>query len=199
MIRGFGYAATAALLAGIASPASAFFHHHNKCGGCESACASPCEIKGEACASPCESKCEEKCEVKCKQARADIERLHAVKGKCDDQICVKYAVEIAETTGEQFDLVLQIKDRCDKVVWEKVVALDCPRKANCHEEKYKAAVGDVIAQCTFDERLKIEGNVVYRGSRTSIDRERERVHRSDRGILASAADVAYQPVRWVTE
>ena len=220
MIRGIVSASIMAMLATLVSPALA------DCGKChekKAACGSPCEAKASPCeakvkpckvkASPCEAKCKTKatacggCETKCKapKAHADIERLKVVKAECSDQLCVSYEADIERQCGD-YDLIIQVKDKCHRILYERVVALDAPYRSSDQgtENHYRGTFSDTLAQGADSAGgLYVEGNVVSRGTRTSIDREREIVRHSDKDhgyatVLYRTADVAYMPVGYIS-
>lgn len=210
------------MLAWVAAPALA--------GDC-----SPCKAKKTACGSPCaertvspcaEKKCESKCEAKnpcaakcktkvgkcgecktvCKTPKvdADIEKLKVVKAECSRDLCVTYQVDIENMCGP-YDLIIQVKDDCNRIVYERVVALEAPFRTgdNGTENHYRGTFADQLAEGLAETgKLRAEGNVVARGTRTSIDREREWVRTSDddHGYATAfyrTADIAYRPMAMI--
>ena len=171
MIRGTMIASVIGLMAAIASSASA------DCGKCEK------KIKCDK----CEVKCPKPC---CKKEHADIEKLTAVKGDCSGTMCVKYQVEISHfcpDSTKQYDLVLQVKDRCKKVVWERTIELGAPCSESCHKRLYAGNFSDELA-CA--EGWRIEGNVVERGTSCSLDKDNDHLIARDHGALNSV----YKPI-----
>ncbi|HXK85316.1 MAG TPA: hypothetical protein PLS82_04700 [Phycisphaerae bacterium] len=143
------------------------------------------------------------CAVKCCKTKADIERLHASNPKCTTDLCVRYKVEVDCPTKE-YDLIVQIKCE-DQIIYERVVALEngqCDKGGR--QLEFYGEFTDCLPQMITSRRgIRVEGNVVARGTTISLDRERERLHRSSTGHglatpLYAAGDVMYTPVRWMT-
>lgn len=145
----------------------------------------------------------DKCEVKCCTAKANIEKLRVSNPKCTHDLCVTYKVEV-DCPTEEYDLVVQIKCE-DQIMFERVVALEngVPDKGGRQLEYYGTFSDCLPTLITSRRGIRVEGNVVPRGSMVSLDRERERLHRSTSGHglatpLYAAGEVMYTPVRWVT-
>jgi hypothetical protein len=219
-MRGLVYTSVVAVMVAFLPNAMA---GSGKCG--ESPCGSPCAAKASPCAAtaspcspckvaknPCEPKCKTvsgpcgECQTKCKMPKvdADIERLKAVVPECSQQLCVEYQVDIENMCGP-YDLIIQVKN-CDRIVYEKVVELENPYRVGDQgtENHYRGSFTDTLPEVfRHNSKFIVEGNVVPRGTRQSVDRERElvRKHDKDHGYataLYAAGDVLFTPVGWVT-
>jgi hypothetical protein len=101
-----------------------------------------------------------------------------------------------------YDLIIQVKDDCDRIVYERIVALESPyhTEDDGSEQHFRGSYADQMAETVaLNGKLKAEGNVVARGTRASVDRERERVRTSDSDhgyatAFYQTADVLYRPV-----
>ena len=164
MVRATMFASVFAVMA-LAAPSWA----DDDCGGCKEkvSCEKPCK--------PC----------KVPKVDADIEKLKVTRGKCSNDICIEYQADIDHPGCTQYDLVIQLKDKCGKVVWETVVQLDEAYKVDhkhCQHFHYKGTFAGKLPESCCEQlgKLKAEGNIVARGTNCSSDRERERVHSSSK-------------------
>lgn len=157
---------------------------------------SPC---GPAQACP-PTACVTECAPKCKGADVDIEDLEAFNPECTTDLCVEYEIEIEDVCpGDAFDLLLQITCN-DMLIYERLVPLDQGVKDHGNEYIHKASFTDQLAQVynTGNEKLKVTGNVFYRGGAISgrpvgkmdasgsLDKKTRTVRDDDRGGWAMA-------------
>src|SRR5690606_8988116 len=138
------------------------------------ACGDPCAQKisgtpcGDPCAKPVKNPCEPKCKTKsgpcgecvteCKMPKvdADIERLKVVNPKCTRDLCVEWQVDIENMCGP-YDLIIQIKDDCDAIVYERVIALDSPYRTRRQGTKnyYRGSYTDQLPEgLAYSGKLK---------------------------------------------
>ncbi|GMU24740.1 MAG: hypothetical protein AMXMBFR13_48120 [Phycisphaerae bacterium] len=139
--------------------------------------------------------CVTECAPKCKGADVDIEDLEAFNPECTTDLCVEYEIEIEDACpGDAFDLLVQITCN-DMLIYERLVPLDQGVKDHGNEYIHKASFTDQLAQVynTGNEKLKVTGNVFYRGGAISgqpvgkmdasgsLDKKTRTVRDDDRG------------------